>query len=158
GAARPSGGGAGQTALCKSSGAAYPAPGNSPRGRNSRHGRHSPVRARIARRRGKGKRVMLSSLKRCLIAVGLVVVGSTAVSAADYPTRPVRWIVPYPAGGSTDILARIIGQYLSERLGHPVLIENRPGGGNHIRTETALTAAADGSTRRPCKPPHRLQP
>jgi len=99
---------------------------------------------------------MLSSLKRCLIAVGLVVVGSTAVSAADYPTRPVRWIVPYPAGGSTDILARIIGQYLSEHLGQQFVIENRPGGGNNIGTEAVVNAQPDGYTLLLVNPAHGI--
>jgi len=55
----------------------------------------------------------------CLLSLA----GTGSVSALDYPTRPVRFIVGYPAGGSTDILARIIGQHLSERLGHPFVVE-----------------------------------
>jgi tripartite-type tricarboxylate transporter receptor subunit TctC len=67
-------------------------------------------------------------------------------SALDYPTRPVRFIVGYPAGGSTDIIARLIGQRLSERLGQQFIIENKPGAGNNIGTETVVRADPDGYT------------
>src|SRR5262245_4681357 len=66
--------------------------------------------------------------------------------AADYPTRPVRWIVPYTPGGGTDITARIIGQWLSERLGQQFIIENKPGAGNNSGTEAVVTAPPDGYT------------
>ena len=70
-----------------------------------------------------------------------------AATAADtYPTRPIRWIVPYPPGGTTDILARIMGQWVSERVGQQVLIDNRPGAGNNIGTEIAARATPDGYT------------
>jgi tripartite-type tricarboxylate transporter receptor subunit TctC len=71
---------------------------------------------------------------------------SRAARAQAYPTRPVRWLVGYPAGGSADIVARLIGQYLAENLGQPFVIENRPGAGNNIATEAALRAPADGHT------------
>ncbi len=80
----------------------------------------------------------------CLTGVTLAGIGSA--SALDYPTRPVRWIVGYPAGGSTDITARIIGQWLSERLGQQFIIENKPGAGNNIGTEAMLHAPPDGYT------------
>jgi tripartite-type tricarboxylate transporter receptor subunit TctC len=67
-------------------------------------------------------------------------------SALDYPTRPVRFIVGYPAGGATDILARLIGQRLSERLGQQFVIENKPGAGNNIGTEAVVNAEPDGYT------------
>jgi tripartite-type tricarboxylate transporter receptor subunit TctC len=66
--------------------------------------------------------------------------------AIDYPTRPVRFVVGYPAGGSTDIIARLIGQRLSERLGQQFVIENKPGAGNNIGTETVVKADPDGYT------------
>ena len=66
-------------------------------------------------------------------------------SALDYPTKPVRVIVPFAAGGSTDIAARLIGQWLSERLGQPFFIENRPRATN-IGTEMVVRAPADGYT------------
>jgi tripartite-type tricarboxylate transporter receptor subunit TctC len=77
---------------------------------------------------------------------GFTLAGIAGASAADYPNRPVRWIVGYPAGGSTDITARIIGQWLSERLGQQFVIENKPGAGNNIGTEAMLHAPADGYT------------
>ncbi len=70
----------------------------------------------------------------------------SAVAADTYPVRPIRWIVPYPPGGTTDILARIMGQYLSERLGQQILIDNRPGAGNNIGTEIAIKSTPDGYT------------
>ena len=66
--------------------------------------------------------------------------------AADWPTRSIRWIVPYVPGGTTDILARIMGARLSERLGQTVVVDNRPGAGNNIGTEIATKAAPDGYT------------
>ena len=66
--------------------------------------------------------------------------------AQAYPTRPVRIIVGFPAGGSADILARLIGQWLSERLGQPFVIENRPGAGTTIATEAVVKAPPDGYT------------
>jgi tripartite-type tricarboxylate transporter receptor subunit TctC len=65
-------------------------------------------------------------------------------SAQDYPTRPVRWIVGFPPGGPTDIVARLMGQWLLERLGQPFIIENRPGAGGNIATQAVANAAPDG--------------
>src|SRR2546421_1723790 len=67
-------------------------------------------------------------------------------SAQTYPTRPVRLIVGFAAGGGADIVARLIGQWLSERLGQQFIIENRPGAGSNIATEAVVRAAADGYT------------
>ena len=66
--------------------------------------------------------------------------------SASYPTRPVRIVAAFPAGGSADIHARLIGQWLSERLGQPFIVENRPGGGNNIGTEAVIRSPADGYT------------
>jgi len=70
----------------------------------------------------------------------------TRTFAQTYPSRPIRWIVGYPAGGATDIVARIVGSYLNDHLGQQVIIENRPGAGNNIGTETMIRAAPDGYT------------
>src|SRR5205814_5004791 len=66
--------------------------------------------------------------------------------AQTYPTRPVRLIVAFPAGGSSDIVARLLGQRLTERLGQPIVIDNRPGAGGNIGTEVVAKAAPDGYT------------
>ena len=85
-------------------------------------------------------------------AIGLIAIGISAIasigtaSALDYPTRPVRFVVGFPAGGATDILARLIGQRLSERLGQQFVIENKPGAGNNIGTEAVVNAEPDGYT------------
>jgi tripartite-type tricarboxylate transporter receptor subunit TctC len=79
--------------------------------------------------------------------------GATALSAVPclvkaqtYPSRPVRWIVGYAAGGPNDTLARLVGQWLSERLGQPFVIENRPGASSNIATEAVVKAPPDGYT------------
>ena len=83
----------------------------------------------------------------CLAVVGLSAAGSIgSASAQDYPTRPVRWVVGYPPGGATDIIARLLGQRLSERLGQQFVIENKPGAGNNIATELVINAEPDGYT------------
>ena len=83
----------------------------------------------------------------CLIAIGVSAMASIGgASALDYPTRPVRWVVGYPPGGATDIIARLIGQRLSERLGQQFVIENKPGAGNNIATEAVINAEPDGYT------------
>src|SRR5215467_11613436 len=71
---------------------------------------------------------------------------SRIAQAQAYPSRPVRLVVSAPAGGGNDIVARLMGQWLSERLGQPFVIENRPGAGGNIGTEAVVRAAADGYT------------
>jgi tripartite-type tricarboxylate transporter receptor subunit TctC len=71
---------------------------------------------------------------------------AVSASALDYPTRPVRLMVGFAAGGAPDIVARIIGQYLSDRLGQPFVIEDRPGAGTNLATEAVVRAAPDGYT------------
>ena len=69
-----------------------------------------------------------------------------AAVAQTYPNRSVRVVVPYPAGGTTDILARLFAQHLSETLGQQFLVENKPGGGSNIGTQDVIAAAPDGHT------------
>ncbi len=82
-----------------------------------------------------------------LVALGSTFAGINGTLAAEaYPVRTIRWIVPYPPGGTTDILARIMAQRLSERFGQQVVVDNRPGGGNNIGTEMAVRSTPDGYT------------
>jgi tripartite-type tricarboxylate transporter receptor subunit TctC len=82
------------------------------------------------------------------LAVGAAALAAASriATAQSYPTRPVRIIVASAAGGSPDIIARLIGQWLSERLGQPFVIENRPGAGGNIGTEALVRASPDGYT------------
>jgi tripartite-type tricarboxylate transporter receptor subunit TctC len=71
--------------------------------------------------------------------------GSMASAQADsYPSHPVRWVVPYTAGGATDVLSRLICQRLSERLGQPFIVENKPGAGSNIGTQAVISSPPDG--------------
>ena len=86
--------------------------------------------------------------KFCILVAGAAALPAVAriAWAQAYPSRPVRWIVGFPAGGGSDILARLIAQRLSERLGQPFVIENRPGAGTSIATEAVVRAPPDGHT------------
>jgi tripartite-type tricarboxylate transporter receptor subunit TctC len=82
----------------------------------------------------------------------------TAAAAADYPQRPVRLVVPYAAGGSTDTVARIVGARLSERLGQQIVVDNRTGAGTLIGTEIVQHATADGYVLLMATPPLAVNP
>src|ERR1700733_6528797 len=73
-------------------------------------------------------------------------VATRIATALDYPNRPVRIVIGYPAGGSPDIAGRLMGQWLSDRLGQQFVIENKPGGGTNLSTEAVVRAAPDGYT------------
>jgi tripartite-type tricarboxylate transporter receptor subunit TctC len=80
------------------------------------------------------------------VCASFAYVPGAARAADDYPNHPVRWLVGYPPGGSTDIVSRLIGQYLSEHLGQQFVIENKPGAGNNLATEMAVKSDPDGYT------------
>src|SRR5262245_54662509 len=80
---------------------------------------------------------------RLLVGLAAVLLSATAL-AQDYPSKPIRYIVSFPPGGSSDLIARAITPVLSERLGQPVLVENRPGGGGNIGVDVIAKAAPDG--------------
>jgi len=91
------------------------------------------------------KETMFRIARKFLAAI-LAAGGITGALAADYPAHPIKWVVPYPPAGTTDVLARIMASWLSEHLGQPVLIENKPGGGNNIGVEYVVKSPPDGYT------------
>jgi tripartite-type tricarboxylate transporter receptor subunit TctC len=88
----------------------------------------------------------IAGLACAAVAAVAIMAGAARAANDDYPNHPVRWLVGYPPGGSTDICARLIGQYLSERLHQQFAVENKPGAGNNLATEIAVHAPADGYT------------
>ena len=89
---------------------------------------------------------MIRLFRAPFVAVLAAVLTSSAALAADYPVRPVKWVVPYAPAGTTDVLARIVAQWLTERMGQPFIIENKPGAGNNLGTEAVVNAPPDGYT------------
>lgn len=89
---------------------------------------------------------MTSLSKIVLTGICTFIVLINPAAAADYPERPIKWVVPYPPAGTTDVLARIIAQPLTQLLGQSVIVENKPGGGNNIGTEFVIKSAPDGYT------------
>jgi len=86
------------------------------------------------------------AVARLLTIVSLTGLAYTAAAQQAFPTRPVRFIVPYPPGGGTDPVARIVGQKLAEKWGQQVLVDNRPGGNTIIGCDVVAKAAPDGYT------------
>ena len=105
----------------------------------------------------------MNCLTRCAAKIVITVffagagmAGVGGAAAADYPSRPVKWVVPYPPGGTTDVLARIMAQWLSEKMGQQFIVENRPGAGNNIGTEAVVNAPPDGYTLLLVNPAHGI--
>ena len=88
---------------------------------------------------------MQKPVRRALAAL-LATVALVGSAAAQYPTKPIKWVVPYPPAGTTDVLARIVAQSLSENIGQQVVVENKPGAGNNIGTEFVINSPPDGYT------------
>jgi tripartite-type tricarboxylate transporter receptor subunit TctC len=89
---------------------------------------------------------MLSSVRRLLVAAGLALLAAPWAAAEDYPSRPVRIIVPFAAGGPADVYARFLATKLQEAMGQPFIIDNRPGAGSIIGTDAVAKSPADGYT------------
>jgi tripartite-type tricarboxylate transporter receptor subunit TctC len=82
-----------------------------------------------------------------ILALALIPAALAPVAlAADYPNKPVKWVVPYPPAGTTDVLARIVAQWLGEKMGQPFVVENKPGVGNNLGTEAVINSPPDGYT------------
>jgi tripartite-type tricarboxylate transporter receptor subunit TctC len=96
----------------------------------------------------RGIAMTLPRRKFLRVVAGTVVLSSISqiARAQVYPTRPVHLIVPFTPGGTTDIVARLVGQWLSERLGQTIVVENRPGAGTNVGTEVVVNATPDGYT------------
>lgn len=85
-------------------------------------------------------------LTRLATAVAAALAFTTSASAQDYPNRPIRMIVPFPAGQASDTISRLVGEELAKALGQPVVVENRPGAGGNVGSEAGARAAPDGYT------------
>src|SRR5262252_1635839 len=83
---------------------------------------------------------------RLVLALLAILVAIPTATAQEWPNRPVRFIVPFPAGGSTDVATRVIGEYLSRALGQQIVVENKSGANGNIGIEAAVRSAADGYT------------
>jgi len=86
------------------------------------------------------------SLMKCLLALCLASFTLATAQAQSWPSKPIRWIVPYPAGGGTDLMARLLGTHLEKALGQPIVIENKAGGSTIIGTAALAQAEPDGHT------------
>jgi tripartite-type tricarboxylate transporter receptor subunit TctC len=97
------------------------------------------------------------TLSRAVFALlGLAFLAIPAQAAETYPSKSIKWIVPYPPAGTTDILARVVGAALSEELGQQFIIENRPGAGNNLGTEAVVRSDPDGYTILLVNPAHGI--
>ena len=85
-------------------------------------------------------------MKRLLLAAALLLGVQALAQAADYPSKPIRIVVPYGPGGATDIVARILGEHLKEKFHQPVVVENKPGGSGVVALQETVRAKPDGYT------------
>ncbi len=101
---------------------------------------------------------MLSTLRRCIIVLPFAALGwaISAAHAQPYPNKPIRIVVPYLAGGAVDVVARTVGQKLSDAFGQPVVVENRAGGASNIGSDLVAKARPDGYTLLMGSPAHAL--
>jgi tripartite-type tricarboxylate transporter receptor subunit TctC len=93
---------------------------------------------------------MVKFARRHLLQLAAAAVAAPALPpsapAPDYPTRPLRWIVGFPPGGGADTVSRIMAQWLSERLGRSIVVENKPGASTNISIQAAVSSPPDGYT------------
>ena len=89
---------------------------------------------------------MIRPVRLAAIALITALSATDPVLGADYPVRPVKWVVPYSPAGTTDVLARIVAQWLTEKMGQPFVVDNKPGAGNNIGVELVVNAPPDGYT------------
>src|SRR6478736_5054312 len=90
---------------------------------------------------------------RLLLAAVAAAVFTAAVHAQEWPAKPVRIIVPFPAGGSADLMPRIVAEKLTEKWGQPVIVDNRPGAAGNIGADAVFRSDADGYTLMSSPPP-----
>ncbi len=101
---------------------------------------------------------MLAIAVRILILLTSLVPWGSAWSQAAWPDKPIRWVVPFPAGGQLDVVARLVAERLAPVLGQPIVVEAKPGADGNIGTEQVAKAAPDGYTWLAASPPTTIQP
>src|SRR5207247_3281632 len=99
-----------------------------------------------------------AGLRAKFALAAIIALAGSALAAEPYPDRPVTLIVPYAAGGSSDVLARLLGERLAKSLGQQIVIDNRAGAGSRLGTEVAAKAAPDGYTLLLADMPHSIVP
>src|SRR5437762_12695006 len=103
-------------------------------------------------------RARRAGLRAKLALAAIISLAGSALAAEPYPDRPITMIVPYAAGGSSDVLARLLGERLAKSLGQQIVIDNRAGAGSRLGTEVAAKAAPDGYTLLLADMPHSIVP